>query len=125
MSEPLRGVVAGHGRVAEALVHAVEEISGVAGALVPVSNADCDRGSLEEKIEAAIGGHPAIVFVDLASGSCLFAALHRLRMHPDARVVTGVNLAMLLDFVFHRDQTAEAAAARAREVGERAIRVPA
>jgi mannose/fructose-specific phosphotransferase system component IIA len=125
MSEPLRGVVAGHGSVAEALVQAVEQISGVTGALLPVSNADCDRGSLEEKIEAAIDGHPALIFVDLAAGSCLFAALHRLKVHPDARVVTGVNLAMLLDFVFHRDQSAEAAAERARQVGEQAIRVPA
>lgn len=125
MSEPLSGVVAGHGKVAEALVHAVEEISGVSGVLTPVSNADCDRGSLEQRIEQAIDGHPAVIFVDLASGSCLFAALHRLKVHPDVRVVTGVNLAMLLDFVFHRDQTAEAAAARAREVGEHAIRVPA
>ena len=114
-----------HGQVAAALVEAVEQISGITGALTPVSNTDCDRGSLEQKIEAAIDDHPAVIFVDLASGSCLFAALHRLKVHPDVRVVTGVNLAMLLDFVFHRDQTAEAAAGRAREVGERAIRVPA
>jgi mannose/fructose-specific phosphotransferase system component IIA len=125
MSEPLSGIVAGHGEVATALVHAVEQISGITGALAAVSNTDCDRGTLEQKIEAAIDGHPAVIFVDLASGSCLFAALHRLKVHPDARVVTGVNLAMLLDFVFHREQTAEAAAARAREVGERAIRIPA
>lgn len=125
MNERLTGIVAGHGRLAEALVHAVEEISGISGALTPVSNADCDRGSLEQKIETAIDGHPAVIFVDLASGSCLFAALHRLKVHPDVRVVTGVNLAMLLDFVFHREQSAETAAARAREVGERAIRVPA
>ncbi len=125
MSEQLSGVVAGHGQVAAALVHAVEEITGIAGVLTPVSNADCDRGSLEQKIESAIDGHPAVIFVDLASGSCLFAALHRLKVHPDVRVGTGVNLAMLLDFVFHREQTAEAAAARARSVGEQAIRVPA
>lgn len=124
MSE-LHGVVAGHGEIASALVRAVEEISGITGALTPVSNADCDRGSLEARIETAIGGHPALIFVDLAAGSCLFAALHRLKVHPDVRVVTGVNLAMLLDFVYHRDRSAPDAAARAREVGEQAIRVPA
>lgn len=125
MSEPLSGIVAGHGAVAIALVDAVEQISGITGALTAVSNTDCDRGTLEQKIETAIDGHAAVIFVDLASGSCLFAALHRLKVHPDVRVVTGVNLAMLLDFVFHREQTAEAAAVRAREVGERAIRIPA
>ena len=125
MSEPLGGIVAGHGDVAAALVRAVEQISGVTGVLTPVSNTDCDRGTLEAKIESAINDHPAVIFVDLASGSCLFAALHRIKVHPDVRVVTGVNLAMLLDFVFHRELTAEAAAMRAREVGERAIRTPA
>lgn len=125
MSERLTGIVAGHGQVAAALVHAVQEISGIADALTAVSNTDCDRGTLEQKIEAAIDGHPAVIFVDLASGSCLFAALHRLKVHPDVRVVTGVNLAMLLDFVYHREQSPHAAAERAREVGERAIRVPA
>ena len=43
MTPPLRGVVAGHGEVAAGLVRAVEEISGVRGALVPISNAGCDR----------------------------------------------------------------------------------
>jgi mannose/fructose-specific phosphotransferase system component IIA len=64
-----------------------------------------------------------VVFVDMASGSCLFAVLRRLRERPDVSVVTGVNLAMLLDFVFHRDITPGAAAARAVEIGEKAIRV--
>ena len=34
-------------------------------------------------------------------GSCLFAVLKRLRALPGVKVVTGVNLAMLVDFVFH------------------------
>jgi mannose/fructose-specific phosphotransferase system component IIA len=38
-----------------------------------------------------------------------------------ARVVTGVNLTMLVDFVFHRTLSLDEAAARAREVGGRAI----
>jgi len=40
-------------------------------------------------------------------------------------VVTGVNLAMLLDFVFHRDIAPEAAAQRAVDAGAKAIRVTA
>ena len=121
MSEPLRGVVAGHGDVAAALVHAVEQISGVTGALTPVSNTDCDRGTLEDKIMAAVGEGPAIVFIDMPSGSCLFAAMRRLSATSGVRVVTGVNLAMLLEFVFHRDGTADAVAEHVATVGARAV----
>jgi mannose/fructose-specific phosphotransferase system component IIA len=88
MSEALRGVVVCHGRLAGALVEAAESISGVAGALVPVSNSGCDRDLLEQRVADAVDGHTAVVFVDLASGSCLFAVLKRLRAMPGVRVVT-------------------------------------
>jgi mannose/fructose-specific phosphotransferase system component IIA len=124
MSEELRAVVVCHGRLAGALVDAAEQISGVTGALVAVSNTGCDRGTLEERVEAAVGDGPALVFVDLASGSCLFAVLNRLRANARAKVVTGVNLAMLVDFVFHRTLPVDEAAARAAIAGGKAIRVP-
>jgi mannose/fructose-specific phosphotransferase system component IIA len=120
----LQGVVVCHGALAGALVDAVEQVSGVRGALVPVSNSGCDRGRLEERIVAAVGDRATVVFVDMASGSCLIAALAQLRTRPDVKVVTGVNLAMLVDFVFHLSQTADAAAVRAASTGERAIKVP-
>ena len=124
MSEGLRGVVVCHGRLAGALVDAAEQISGVTGALQAVSNTGCDRGTLEERVAAAVGSGPALVFVDLSSGSCLFAALNRLRANTSAKVVTGVNLAMLVDFVFHRELPLEDAAARAAVAAGKAIRVP-
>jgi mannose/fructose-specific phosphotransferase system component IIA len=124
MSEELRGVVVCHGVMAGALVQAAEQISGVDAALVPVSNTGCDRDALEERVLAAVDQHPAIVFVDLASGSCLFAVLKRLRADPLVRVVTGVNLAMLVDFVFHRSLSPEAAASRAVATGQASIRLP-
>ena len=120
----LTGVVAAHGGVATALVQAAESISGVTGALTAVSNTDCDRGKLEERIHAAIAGRPAVLFVDMPSGSCLFASLSRFKQEPNVRVVTGVNLAMLVDFVFHLALTPEAAAARAAQTGAKAIKVP-
>jgi mannose/fructose-specific phosphotransferase system component IIA len=125
MSEPLRGVIVCHGLLARALVDATAQISGMADALVPVSNSGCDRGDLEARVEAAVGAEPTLVFVDMASGSCLFAVLRRLRERENVRVVTGVNLAMLLDFVFHRDLSPDEAAKRAVEIGEKAIRVSA
>jgi mannose PTS system EIIA component len=124
MSEPLRGVVVCHGRLAEALVDAAEQISGVTGALTAVSNTGCDRGTLEQRVAEAVGEGPTVVFVDLASGSCLFAVLNRLHTNTASKVVTGVNLAMLVDFVFHRTLPLNEAAARAAIAGGKAIRVP-
>jgi mannose/fructose-specific phosphotransferase system component IIA len=124
MSESLRGVVVCHGALAPALVGAVEQLTGLTGRLVAVSNTDCDRDGLERRIAETIGGAPAVVFVDMPSGSCLFAALHRLKDGPEVSVVTGVNLAMLIDFVFHHDGPPSEAAARAVASGERAIRTP-
>lgn len=124
MSEDLRGVVVCHGALAGALVHATEQISGVSNALIPVSNTGCDRETLEDRVLSAVDGQPAVVFVDLASGSCLFAVLKRLRSEQSVKVVTGVNLAMLVDFVFHRSLTPAEAADRAAVAGEKSIRIP-
>jgi mannose/fructose-specific phosphotransferase system component IIA len=124
MSEELLGVVVCHGSLAGALVQAAEQISGLQGALVPVSNTGCDRDTLEQRVLSAVGGRPAVVFVDLASGSCSFAVLKRLRGEPSVKVVTGVNLAMLVDFVFHRNLSAADAAARVVTAGEKSIRIP-
>jgi N-acetylgalactosamine PTS system EIIA component len=117
----LRGVVVGHGELAAAMVHATEEITGVRGLLLPVSNVDCSRNDLEARVRAAVGTEPTLVFVDLPGGSCFFAAMRGLGKIENARVVAGVNLTMLVDFVFHRDTGLDEAAARAREVGGRAI----
>jgi mannose/fructose-specific phosphotransferase system component IIA len=124
MSEELLGVVVCHGTLAGALVQAAEQISGLQGVLVAVSNTGCDRDTLEQRVLAAVEGRPAVVFVDLASGSCSFAVLKRLRGEPSVTVVTGVNLAMLVDFVFHRSLSPPEAASRAVAAGEKSIRIP-
>lgn len=124
MSEVLRGVVVCHGSMAQALVQAAAQISGVDDALVPVSNTGCDRDTLEQRVLSAVANQPAVVFVDLASGSCLFAVLKRLKSVENVRVVTGVNLAMLVDFVFHRSLSPADAASRAASTGQASIRIP-
>jgi mannose/fructose-specific phosphotransferase system component IIA len=121
MSGTLRGVVVSHGGVAAALVAAAEEISGISGALVAVSNSGLDKAALEQRVLQATAGGPAVIFVDLPSGSCLFAAMRQLPSHPELRVVTGVNLVMLLEFLFHRERTPDEVARRAAESGVKGI----
>lgn len=125
MSEPLRGVVVSHAALAQALVAAVVAITGIDDALVPVSNEGCDYAGLARRLTDAVGGGPGVLFIDLPGGSCLTGAARYSKGRPDLAVVTGVNLAMLLDFVFRREVTPAEAARRAGEAGGKAIRVPA
>ena len=125
MSEPLRGVIVSHAAIAQALVSAVAVITGIDGALVPISNEGCDNDALGDRLRQAVGGRPAVLFVDLPGGSCLTNSVRYAKQHADIAVVTGVNLAMLLDFVFHRETSPAEAARRAMEAGAKAIRVTA
>jgi mannose/fructose-specific phosphotransferase system component IIA len=105
MSEPVLGVVVGHASLAQGLVASVLAISGVeAEVLKPVTNEGCNPDSLQARVNEALPGEgPAIVFTDLGSGSCAFAARRIALGRPETGLVTGVNLPVLLDFVFHRE----------------------
>jgi mannose/fructose-specific phosphotransferase system component IIA len=124
MSE-LRGVIVSHAAVAQALVAAVAGITGIEDALTPVSNEGCGTEALAERLRDAVGAGPAVLFVDLPGGSCMTSSTRYAKQHADIAVVTGVNLAMLLDFVFHRDITPAEAVQRAVDAGAKAIRVTA
>lgn len=104
-SEPVRGVVVAHATLAAGLVASVHAISGVGDeALAAISNEGCGPESLQARVDAALPGEgPAIVFTDLGSGSCAFTARRIALNRAGTGIVTGVNLAILLDFVFHRD----------------------
>src|SRR5256885_9171263 len=100
MSEPLRGIVVSHSGLAESLVAAVAAIAGVEDALLPVSNEGCDERALADRLTAAIGGKPAVLFVDLPGGPCLPGAARSPRGKRDLAVVAGVNLAIMPHFRF-------------------------
>jgi len=122
MSELGHGIVVAHGVLAAALVGEAERISGERGALTAVSNSECGPADIEKRLAEAVGTGPAVIFVDMPCGSCFFAAMRTARNRQDVRVVTGVNLPMLLDFVSHRTLPPADGAARAADKGSDAIR---
>lgn len=103
--ELVHGIVVAHSDLAAALVRAVEGIAGERGALVPLSNERKGAEVMRRDVESACGQGPAIVFTDLASGSCALAGRFAAAGGARVAVITGANLPMLLDFVFHREMS--------------------
>ena len=117
-NDPVRGVVVAHGELAHALVSAVEIISGVKGPLRAVDNDGLGPDELADEIGEAAGAAETVLFVDLAGGSCGLASLRHVRTNQACACITGVNLPMLLDFVFHREMPLEALVPRLLEKGQ-------
>jgi mannose PTS system EIIA component len=104
MNEPVRGLIIAHSSLAAGLVAAVRQISGATeDVLQPLTNEGRGPDSLVEAVEEAVGSAPAVLFTDLPSGSCAFAARKVSISRPHTAVICGVNLPVLLDFVFHRE----------------------
>ena len=117
-----KAIVIGHGDFSAGLVSAVGQICGLADKLVVLSN----MGQTPEDIEAAIRHHLArtgarVIFTDLPGGSATIAARRIARDNPDIVLVSGVNLATLLDFVFSTAGSPEEAARAAAERGKASL----
>ncbi|HEX4935912.1 MAG TPA: hypothetical protein VFV33_22180 [Gemmatimonadaceae bacterium] len=125
-----RAIVAGHGDFAAGIVSAVVQITGRDDVFLPLSNRglsaqDVER-QLRECVDRPVGegaGPVMVVFTDLPAGSCTMAARRLQRERPGLAVVTGVNLAALLEFVFSEAPDASAAAMEAAEKGRKALGV--
>jgi len=119
----IRGIVVAHGTMADGMVDAVRRIAGgAADALQPVSNEGTSPAELKALIDRAAGDGPVLVFADLQAGSCGMAAVSTCRESGHRAVVCGVNLPILLDFVFHRDMPLDELVERLLDKGKDAIR---
>ncbi len=117
-----RGIVLTHGSMCFGMVDAVRKIAGAPGeALTAVSNDDRGPDDLARVLREISGGHPTVIFTDLQTGSCALVARLVCRDPSGTRVVFGTNLAMLLDFVFHRHLSLDAIVERLVDSGRRSI----
>jgi PTS system N-acetylgalactosamine-specific IIA component len=117
-----RAIVAGHGDFATGLISAVEQISGRGLMLLPLAVKQLgveDIEALLRKEMVAAGVH--VIFTDLQAGSCTMASRKILRGADDAVLIAGVNLPMLLDFVFADSLPPVIAARHAAERGKASI----
>ena len=120
-----RAVVAGHGQFAAGLASAVQQISGKGNALIAISNTGLGAADIESAIASAIDRSGSrVVFTDLPAGSCTIAVRRLQRVRPEIVLVTGVNLATALEYVFRSpDESAVSAATAAAEKGRATLLV--
>lgn len=121
----VRGILLSHGKLAEGMVDAVHRIVGVDGdVLVALSNEGQNPQGLADSVDAVLGNSPAVIFTDLCTGSCAVTAQITCRGRGRRAVVSGMNLPMLLEFVFHRMLALEDLVPRLLEKGKESVKSP-
>ena len=122
-ADRVRALVVGHGDFAAGMVSAVGQITGRAALFQTLSNRDLGAEELTQRMREAVEDGVAVIFTDLPAGSSTIAARRVLRDRPELRLVTGANLAALLDFVFKGEASDAQALERAAEKGRASITV--
>ena len=127
----IQGLILTHGDLGRSLLETVAGLAGPQSGLTAVSNSGCGLPDIVERARAAareLPEGPLVIFVDLMGGSCAQAGRVLAEASPEWRVITGVNVPMLVNFVQNRDRLAlddlvEMVVSRARE-GVRRIPEP-
>ena len=121
--DKVRGILLSHGKLAEGMVDAVHKIVDLDDdALVAMSNEGHNPQGLAEQVDAVLGSSRAIIFTDLCTGSCAHTAQITCRDRGKRVVVFGMNLPMLLEFVFHRTLSLEDLIPRLLEKGKGSVK---
>ena len=124
---PVAGVIVTHARLGQALMEAAAVVAGEAHGLVTLSNDDLSLEALGERIRELVqssGESGCIVFVDSRGSSCAVSSVEALRDLPHARIICGVNLPMLVDFVLRRkDHALDAMVERLLQRGRNSVQL--
>jgi mannose/fructose-specific phosphotransferase system component IIA len=118
-----RALVAGHGDFAAGIVSAAVQITGRADAFSTLSNRELCTADVEQCMRELVEREGVrVIFTDLHAGSCAMAARRLQRERPDLIVVTGTNLATLLEWTFLGDGADAEGVRRAVEKGSSSLR---
>lgn len=104
----ISAIVVTHGNLAREFIATARHIYGPANGVHAVSNEGKTPQTLAAELEAIVeSGGPDdsyLIFVDFIGGSCGHATLSVERRHRNVRIVSGVNLPMLLAFLNKRTE---------------------
>jgi len=95
-----------HGELGAAFQNAIACIFGDLDGFGVVGNAGLSAEALQGEVERSLDvlGDGGLVFTDYFGGSCATACQAALRSRPHFRLVSGVNLPMLIFFFTHRSE---------------------
>lgn len=116
-----RAIVVGHGEFSAGLASAVQQITGMGDQFVCLSNTGMAPGDIEAALRSHLVDGASVIFTDLPAGSATLAARRVARDRPEVVLVSGVNLATLLDFVCSSASSPEEAARGAAERGRASL----
>lgn len=121
-------VLVAHGKVAEGLMDAVQGILGTQSGWATVSNVGLGlkelSAALTRTVDDLAKSCDIIVLSDMPGGSCHHVCQELARTRSGTRVVSGLNLMMLLEFFVKRDRhSIEELVALIRERGRDSVRV--
>jgi len=107
MTPPVLGILVTHAALGTELLRTAETILGRQSRVEVISNRGSSTERLSEELRGLISQRPEetiFLFVDLLGGSCSHACQEILRAHPSTVVLSGVNLPMLLEFLYYRER---------------------
>jgi mannose/fructose/sorbose-specific phosphotransferase system IIA component len=116
-----------HGPIGDALVEAVRGIMGLDDGLHALSVTDMSIAEIASRLQAMVTGPDekqdgVIIMASLRGGSCWNVAVGIASQHSNVRVLSGVNLPMVLSFITKRqDLTLEQLVEEAHHDGLRGI----
>ena len=106
-SPAIIGVIVGYGSLPDSLRDAALAIVNQPEALESVSSVSRRAEGLDDKLENVATRHPGellMLFTDLYGSSCSLGGLGFCARHPGTAVLCGVNLAMLVRFLYYRQR---------------------
>ena len=115
-----------HADLAQSLVRAAESVVGPFTDVTLLSNLGLSRDDLELAIEEHVKNwaNGGLLFTDFWGGSCHLCGASAVRRHGEVAIVTGVNLPLLLDYLYNRDRfPVGELAERLQQKGRDSIRV--
>lgn len=104
-TDMVRTLLVTHGNLGNELVNTAQLIVGPQEGVRVLSNEELSSESLYEAVRCEVGNYDrdeTVVFVDVAGGSCLTACKAVQSEGKRIRVLSGVNLPMVLEFFHYR-----------------------